>query len=292
MTDAQGRFTFKPLPPGYYQVHADQQNVEGMDLTQGILSASAPLIEAEWLELKPGFKPYPIELHEVDAVILEVRQVDLRGNPVRGNPIVVRGHILHEEPEPDLPPELPAEVFDDLPVEEFSDGPLPDQTAYWGVRALPDVTGRLRIRVPRGLCNLRIETSPRPGTKIAVRMTGDGPLEPIDKCNDLHLKEDHHVISLVQFRPPLLKLRLETDEGPVREGYQIEIRQGGQVVARRSDILRNEDGRDVLDLLFPDQKSTIKAIIPGFDPAEAVVTMSEGEVKELTIKLKSRPRND
>src|SRR5262249_30426092 len=115
-TDAEGRFTFDPLPAGVYVV----QPVESQDVAgQGRVHRPLPgVVAPQKVTIREGETPGPIAIRVASPVVIEGRWLDSKGQPRSGWELLILGHI-------------------------------DDQT--WHTWVHPSADGRFSVQVPRGM---------------------------------------------------------------------------------------------------------------------------------------------
>ena len=117
-TDADGRFTFAPLPPGEYQVKPSETNFDGDRKIQWTHRPLPEVFAPTKLTIKEGETPAPLEIRALPSVVIEGRWVNSKGQPGGGWSPLVGGKI---------------------------DG------SSWIAQAHVDAQGRFSAKVPHGL---------------------------------------------------------------------------------------------------------------------------------------------
>ncbi|MEJ7640001.1 MAG: carboxypeptidase-like regulatory domain-containing protein [Singulisphaera sp.] len=142
-TDADGRFTFAPLPPGEYTVKPSETNFDGDRKIQWTDRPLPEVFAPAKLTIKEGETPAPLEIRALPSVVIEGRWVDSKGQPGGGWTSLVGGKM---------------------------DG------SSWIARGHFDPQGRFSVKVPHGLeeANFSIMTNEHATTRH--RIGKGGPL--------------------------------------------------------------------------------------------------------------------
>jgi len=123
-TDAEGRFTFDPLPPGAYRVMPTDFNRSG-DRSAGWTRRELPgVFAAKKLTIKEGETIPPVEVRASPHVVIEGQWFDSKGQPKSGWDSSVFGRI---------------------------DG------SFWHGQTRPDSQGKFSLKVPHGLEDARLD---------------------------------------------------------------------------------------------------------------------------------------
>ena len=90
-TDAEGRFTFDPMPAGSFQVQpVDYEHLPG----KGIIRRPLPAVFApQKLTLTEGETPDPLEIRALPHVVIEGGWVDSQGKPRSGWALMISGQL-------------------------------------------------------------------------------------------------------------------------------------------------------------------------------------------------------
>ena len=148
-TDAEGRFTFDPLPPGSYRVMPTEVNHSG-DRSAGWTRRELPGVFAPTkLTIKEGETPAPLEVRASPFVVIEGQWLDSKGQPKSGWSSFVFGRIDGSFWHAAGPPRRPGQVLLEGPARPGGSRTRHlDQRARLG--ATPDRQGRAADRRPQG----------------------------------------------------------------------------------------------------------------------------------------------
>ena len=280
-TDAEGRFTFDPLPPGEYRVaptdfDSREKRSEGWK-PLAIPGVFSPLD----VTIAEGEPPAVLEIRESPHVVVEGGWIDSQGKPTSG-------------------------------WSSFVWGKLGDQ--YWNGDARPGPDGRFSLKVPRGLTETQLGVMTNEHASARHRVGKDGPLK--EGRNIMLGTLDHDVkdIEIVRYVAPLILIDARTKDGKRIDGFKAEAWYTGAAPEsgvffeakapdggvfervslsgghRNTEAIQDEqnDGRYRTTQLLPDREVKISVSADGFQPAERLMKVAEGTTEEATFVLEPK----
>ena len=267
-TDADGRFTFAPLPPGEYTVKPSETNFDG---DRKIQSTRRPLPEVfapTKLTIKEGETPAPLEIRALPSVVIEGRWVDSKGQPGWGFSIGVGGKL---------------------------DG------SSWIVPAYPDPQGRFSVKVPHGLEKAHFSIMTNEHATMRHRIGKGGPL--VEGMTALLGTLDHDVkdIEIVRYVAPIIVINATTKDGQQIKNFQADVQythpgpNNGKTVfltggGKKKEAIQDEqyDGRYRTYNMLPDKEVTVSVSADGFEGASRKLSLPEGKTEEVTFVLEPK----
>ena len=168
-TNAEGRFAFAPVRAGNYFLRGHGQGFnEGFDLPARALATQGIVFRPAKVFVKDGIVPDPVVLREMATVAIDLRFVDSNERPARGNLVGVFGQL----PENNNQPAQQEAVFEGEGLSASINGPEREDKntqLSWSTQLVPDVAGRLVLRVPKNLQNSQFFSVP-PNETFSTRL--------------------------------------------------------------------------------------------------------------------------
>jgi hypothetical protein len=265
LTDAEGRFTFDPLPEGEYQLTVDEYLhdplLEGRHRQFDVPGVFVP----KKVHVKDGVVPEPIQFQESPYVMFNAQIYDSKGEKTRGHEIMLYGQI---------------------------DG------QWWHNYGKPDVGGTIAMKVPHGLEQVRVDLMTNEHGALRYRRAKGKELENRVRGIDFGtLTDDVEGFEIVRYRAPIVLVSAVDEAGqPIKEfkvgaaygwGKQDYILEGEV----RSDLSfeHQNDGRYRTSQMLPDEKVKFTVTAKGYESTAEEVSLSEGESKELVLTMKKVP---
>jgi hypothetical protein len=267
-SDADGRFTFAPLPPGEYTVKPSETNFDGDRKIQWTHRLLPEVFAPTKLTIKEGETSAPLEIRALPSVVIEGRWVNSKGQPGGGWSPLVGGKI---------------------------DG------SSWIDQAHVDAQGRFSAKVPHGLedATLTIMTNEHATTRY--RIGKGGPLVEGSWPRLGTLDHDVKDIEIVRYVSPIIVINATTKDGQQIKGFRADVQYthpgpnsrkdvglvGG---GKKKDVIQDEqyDGRYRTFGMLPDKEVNVSVSADGFAGASQKLSLPEGKTEELTFVLEPK----
>ncbi len=267
-SDADGRLTFAPLPPGEYQVKPSETNFDGDRKIQWTHRPLPEVFAPTKLTIKEGETPAPLEIRALPSVVIEGRWVNSKGQPAGGSGPSVTGKI---------------------------DG------SSWIAEAHVDPQGRFSVKVPHGLENATLTIMTNEHASTRYRIGKGGPL--VDGSWPRLGTLDHDVkdIEIVRYVSPIIVINATTKDGQQIQGFQADVQYTHPSPNNRKDVglrggvnkkeaIQDEqyDGRYRTSNMLPDKEVTVSVSADGFEGASRNFSLPEGKTEEVTFVLEPK----
>jgi beta-lactamase regulating signal transducer with metallopeptidase domain/protocatechuate 3,4-dioxygenase beta subunit len=267
-TDADGRFTFAPLPPGEYQVKPSETNFDG---DRKIQSTRRPLREVftpTKLTIQEDETPAPLEIRALPTVVIEGRWVDSKGQPGWGFSPLVGGKM---------------------------DG------SSWIAEAHVDPQGRFSVKVPHGLEDATLTIMTNEHITTRYRIGKGGPLVEGMWPRLGTLDHDVKDFEIVRYVAPIIVINATTKDGQQIKDFHADVQYTHPGPNNRKDVglvgggnkkeaIQDEqyDGRYRTSNMLPDKEVTVSVSADGFEEASRKLSLPEGKTEELTFVLEPK----
>jgi beta-lactamase regulating signal transducer with metallopeptidase domain/protocatechuate 3,4-dioxygenase beta subunit len=265
VTNEQGEFTMKPLPPGEYDIQPSDHARDGSGPRDKRHEIPGVFLRQR-VALK-GDTP-PLEVRAVPHVVIEAQYYDSKGKKSRGH----AGHIF---------------------------GQL-DKT-YWFGQTKVDADGKMTAIVPHGLENVRLSLMTNEHGALRFRRTKNEPFGAGREVNLGTLNDDVRDIEIVHYKAPILVIDAVDSEKRQIKGFKAQVvyaegknklKAGESFVnGVKGDVYleKQEDGRWHSSQLLPDEALTITASAENYLPKSLQLSLPEGEVREVQLVLEKAP---
>jgi hypothetical protein len=289
-TAADGSFRFAPLRTGNYVVFAEGQ-YQGASIDSSLrpIPASTRVIRPAKVYVREGATPSPVELRELPSVAVEIRFIDAKGNPARGGYTSLSGMIPSDEHQANsLPGGISsASTINEVETEET------DKTLGWGCQLWPDSSGKLVVRVPRGLADADLFTVP-PDESLAfkTRLVPGGPVKFWGGGRLGTIDADRPAIEILVYQSPMVIATIKTEEGePVPEDASVNAHFEFRGGSFGGNVVRQADGRFRSQSLMPDHEYQFSAGAKGYvSKGLEWVNLREGASAELSLVIRKLPK--
>jgi hypothetical protein len=291
-TDADGRFTFRPLRPGNYLLHGHGQtfdsNLSDEEATAG---QSGVFIAPLKLYLGEGVAPRPLLLRAGDSVTIECRCTDSSDRPVRSSRIFAGGMVAQPQRRP-----RPNQGVVGAGLSALINGPeLEDRSpppTRWSALVVPDEAGNAVFQAPRGLSSAGIWANAG-GREVSIK-TRSGPGQPLLLGPNVplgDLADNVHGVSFVYYKSPRIRVAVQNEAGdPPLVNVQVQARYAAAGNFVWNQFSEQNDGRFRSQGLFPDEEYWVAAWATGLLPfAPRRIKLREGEEIELVVLLRTMP---
>ena len=267
-TDADGRFTFAPLPPGEYTVKPSETNFDGDRKIQWTRRPLPEVFAPTKLTIQEGETPAPLEIRAMPTVVIEGRWVDSKGQPGRGWSPLIGGKM---------------------------DG------SSWIAEAHVDPQGRFSVKVPHGLEEATVTIMTNEHASTRYRIGKGGPLVEGNWPRLGTLDHDVTDIEIVRYVAPIIVINATTKDGQQIKVFKADVQYtqagpnqrkdvglvGG---GKKKDAIQDEqyDGRYRTSNMLPDKEVTVSVSADGFEEASRKLSLPEGKTEEVTFVLEPK----
>jgi len=266
-TDAEGRFTFDPLPSGTYRIAPTEVEMKG-DRSAGWTRREIPGVFApKKLTIKDDETYDPLELRASPVVVIEGRWVDSKGQPKSGWGSFVFGKL---------------------------DG------SSWNSMARPDEKGLFTLKVPHGLEDVQLDIMTNEHNTTRHRVGKDAPL--VEGRNLMLGTLDHDVkdIEIVRYVSPIVIINATTKDGKPVKDFKATVEYAGEtssldkrvsvVGGGKKQSIQDEqyDGRYRTSQLLPDREVKVEVKAEGFASATRTLSLPEGKTEEVDFVLEPK----
>ncbi len=267
-TDAEGRFTFAPLPPGEYTVKPSETNFDGDRKIQWAQRPLPEVFASTKLTIKEGETPAPLEIRALPTVVIEGRWVDSKGRPGWGWSPLVGGKM---------------------------DG------SSWIAEAHVGPLGRFSLKVPHGLEKATLSIMAGEHASTRYRIGNAGPLVESPWVDLGTLDHDVKGFEIVRYVAPIIVINATTRDGQQIKDFHADVQYTHPGPHNRKDIglrgggkkqeaIEDEqyDGRYRTSRMLPDKEVKVTVSAEGYTEASRTLTLPEGKTEEVTFVLEPK----
>jgi hypothetical protein len=266
VTSEMGEFTLNPLSPSDYTIHVRDEHYDWL-IEDHTLRPLPTVFVSQSVSLAAGKAPPAIEFRAVPEAVVEVRYVDSAGKPSYGHESFLGGKVAG---------------------------------SYFSIRVRPDDNGVIVAKVPKGLTGATMDLITNEHTALRHRVSKNGPLSNTRQIRLGTVDRDMREVTVIRYEAPILIVKAISEDGRPIYGFRIQGRypdwrgplgHGPFVLdGQPSDIYfyGRADGGWQSSQLLPDEPLILTVQAPGYQPATEKLSLPEGAVKELAVKLKKR----
>jgi RNA polymerase sigma factor (sigma-70 family) len=266
LTDEQGQFAAGPLPAGQYNLLITDRPRD--NLAEDRTRHPVPdVFVHQNVSLESGEPTHWIEIHAVPHVLLTIQQLDSKGTPHKAHEINVSGRL--------------------------------GDASWWG-EGRPDETGRILLKAPQGLTNVRFDLLVNEHTSTRYRWSEDSLWRNEHQITAPVLDHDTNEMSVMYYTSPILLVQALSEDGTAIPDFKCQLvystdqkpygdpphwisGAGGDV-----NFEKQQDGRWRSESLRPDENITLTVEASGFRPWSQSYTLPEGVTQEVEAKLQKQ----
>ena len=280
MSNSDGKFTLRPLPPGDYSLRIKDRAHDFAD------SANKKKRRPPAKTLEHVFLPMKISIIEDEPI----EPIEVRAVPH----VTVRGRFFDSKGEPSFS------------YRQFFSGENGGES-FFGESTRPGADGWFEFKVARGSTNVAVETLQNEHSGLRWRTSPNEPLRSGDQRNDRielgTLEDDFTTLEIVQYVSPIVLVKIVDEEGNSVTGFKpngkyiVDDDPNNRYLDRGtvSRFTHQPDQRWRSNSLLPDVKLKV-SIVPikdggeslVFDTAPQTILLVEGENKEIVFVMKKR----
>jgi hypothetical protein len=266
LSNERGEFELAPLPPGEYQVKADEYSHDSSREDRQRRPLPAVFV-GQKVTLKEGEPADNLEVRAVPHVVVEAQYLSSKGTPTRGHECFIFGRM---------------------------------ENTFWNGTGRPDANGKIVALVPHGLQQVRMDLMTNEHGVLRHRLSKDVPWNNRRQVELGTLNDDVRGIEIIRYEAPILLVKVAAKEGTPLKEVVVSARYGegkgqypgGLILKKgqRSDVSFEEqsDGRFRSSQLFPDEEVTVTAQAEGYAPSSEKLQLAEGTTKELVLTLEKQ----
>jgi beta-lactamase regulating signal transducer with metallopeptidase domain/protocatechuate 3,4-dioxygenase beta subunit len=265
VSDARGGFALNPLPPGNYQLKVDEFPRDGT-LDKHVKRPVPEVFLPQKVTLKAGEVPDALEVRAAPSVVIEAQYYDSKGKTTRGHSPHIFGQI---------------------------------DKHFWFAEAKADANGKVTVRVPHGLEQVRLQLSTNEHGSLRWRKAKGEPLNNNHEVDLGTVNDDVKGIEIVRYVAPIVIAKVSAKDGGKLPDVKVTAMYGtgkgpfqGRLIVGdglNSDVSfeHQEDGRFRSEQLLPDEEVTFVAHAKGYKGIPVTLKMPEGESKDIELILEA-----
>jgi RNA polymerase sigma factor (sigma-70 family) len=262
-TDEQGQFAVGPLPAGQYNLLIADHPRD--NLAEERTRHPVPdVFVHQKVSLESG-EPTPwVEIHAAPHVLITIQQLDSKSTPHKAHEINVSGRL--------------------------------GDASWWG-EGRPDETGRIQLKAPKGLTDVRFDLLVNEHQSTRYRWSNDSPWRNEHQVPAPILDHDTNEMSVMYYTSPILLIRAVSEDGTTIPDFKCQLVYGNDrkpyeqaphwISGAAGDVNfeKQQDGRWRSESLLPDENVTLTIEATGFQPWSQSYTLPEGATQEVEAKL-------
>ena len=255
-SDAAGKVTFDPLPPGDYLVEPSEADRwrRGRDNPtapiQGVYYAVRAKIDGDTA------KPFELKAVPTVKVVARCSSSDGRKASV--------GYVLLYGRTPGI---------DDV---------------YWQTALTEGRDGRYEMLAPRGMQDAALSLVTNEHSSLRFRKSADAPLQSGRRLKLGTLTRDLTDIRIVRYVAPVLLVKASDRAGKTIKSADVSAQYDNALLNESMRFEKQQDGRFRSSSLLPDEKFTVTVTADGYRPQSRSLSLAEGTTSELDLVLSPR----
>jgi hypothetical protein len=263
-TDAQGRFTTRPIKSGKYLVEVESKATGAIEKQKYANFHEEPLsamFVAQTISVTRESADKPFVVQAVPHVLINVQVYKPNGEVTRGHSPYLHG--------------------------EF------DEHRVWIRKGKETGEGAFQLMAPHGVKNVQLHFTTNEQSALTVQFEGGKP-SPQDDYRFAKLEEDINNIRVVRYAAGILKIRVVDEAGAdlkdarVFASYAAEKDATDEMMMGRQIGYNQEGGFLRLSSIVPNTEFMVRLSRPGFEEKTQTFTMNEGDRRTITVTLKRK----
>ena len=266
LTDAQGQFATGPLPPGDYDVLISEYPRD--NIAQDRTGYPVPdVFLHQKLRIEAGQASQSMDIRAVPHVVIGIQQLDGQGKPHKTHEVRVSGQL--------------------------------GDTGWWGEES-PDPDGRIVVKVPQGLANVRISLLVNEHQSTRYRWSNESPWRNESEMTAAILDHDAQEISVMYYTAPILLIRAVAEDGSAIPTFKCRVSYANDrkpyteaphwINGDSGDVSfeKQQDGRWRSQSLLPNEDLLLTVEAEAFQTWSQTINLSEGASQEIEAKLEKQ----
>jgi len=266
LTDEQGQFATGPLPAGDYHILISEYPRDNLAQDRTRYPVSDVFLHQK-LQIQAGQATQSIEIHAVPHILLGIQQLDGQGHPHKTHEVHVSGRL--------------------------------GDTAWWG-EGRPDQDGRIVVKVPQGLADVRIVLMVNEHQSTRYRWSNDSPWRNENEMTAAILDHDTNEISVMYYTAPILLIRAVAEDGSAISAFKCQATYANDrkpytqaphwINGDSGDVRfeKQQDGRWRSTSLLPDEDLLLTVEAEGFRTWSQSLNLAEGATREMEAELQKQ----
>jgi RNA polymerase sigma factor (sigma-70 family) len=266
LTDEQGQFATGPLPVGDYYVLISEYPRDNLAQDRTRYPVSDVFMHQR-VRIEGGQATQSMEIRAVPHVVLGIQQLDGQGNPHKTHEVNVSGRL--------------------------------GDTGWWG-EGRPDQDGRIAVKVPQGLADVRIGLLVNEHQSTRYRWSNDSPWRNENEITAAILDHDTNEISVMYYTAPILLVRATAEDGSAIPAFKCQVTYANDrkpytqpphwINGDSGDVNfeKQQDGRWRSQSLLPNEDLSLTVEAEGFQTWSQSINLAEGASQEIEAKLVSK----
>jgi RNA polymerase sigma factor (sigma-70 family) len=266
LADEKGQFATGPLPVGEYDLLISEYPHDSIAQDRARYPVPDVFLHQK-LEIQAGQATQSVEIHAVPHVVIGIQQLDGHGNPHKTHEVNISGRV---------------------------------GDAGWWEDARPDQNGRILVKVPKGLADVRLQLMVNEHQSTRYRWSNDSPWRNENEMTVANLDHDTNEISVMYYNAPVLLVRAVAADGGALPAFKCQatyadgrkpyVRAPHWVNGDSGDVNfeKQQDGRWRSTSLLPGEDILLTVQAEGFRPWSQSLNLAEGATDEIEADLQSQ----